>query len=215
MKSGSMAGGNIYRLWGVLLLAILASSCALLITPNYTATRAELRSGNYTLDPDHAYLLFRVQHLGLSTVVGRFDAVDASLDFDPARLGALQLDGVVDMASVNLNNPNLEARLKAGDWFDVANHPEARFTTTNVEVVDDERLTVTGDFTLLGLSLPLELDVRFVGGADNLLTGRYTVGFSATGELSRSAYGIDGLGALIGDTIGIEIHAEFQRETDT
>ena len=70
---------------------------------------------------------------------------------------------------------------------------------------------VTGDFTLRGVTLPLELDGRFNGGADNILTGRYTLGFAASGSLSRSAYGIDAFGALVGDEVGIEIHAEFQR----
>lgn len=199
----------------VVIAAALSNACTSLVTPNYTAERAELRSGNYTLDTEHAYLHFRVKHLGLSTVVGRFDTVDATLDFDPARMDELQLDGVVDMGSVNLNNASLESRLRGSGWFDVANHPDARFTTTSVVPVDGERLTVTGDFTLRGQTLPLTLDVRFVGGADNLLTGRYTVGFESTGELSRAAYGIDGLGALVGDSIGIEIHAEFQRVPDS
>ena len=189
----------------------LLGGCAALVTPNFTTETGELRAGDYALDPDHAYLLFRVEHLGLSMVVGRFDEVDATLDFDPDDLAALRLDGVVDMASIDLDDPDLERRLLGGDWLDAGAHPEARFTTTSVVPGEGGAFVVTGDFTLRGVTLPLELDGRFNGGADNILTGRYTLGFAASGSLSRSAYGIDAFGALIGDEVGIEIHAEFQR----
>ena len=196
----------------VLGVALWASGCASLIRPNYRTELAELRAGDYALDPDHAYLLFRVEHLGLSTVVGRFDDVDATLDFDPADMASMRLDGVVDVASIDLDNADLERRLQGGDWLDAAAHPEARFTTTAVEADGNGALRVTGDFTLRGVTRPLVLEGRFVGGADNVLTGRYTLGFEASGALSRSDYGIDSLGALVGDAVELEIHAEFQRE---
>jgi len=194
-----------------LVFVTLAGGCAALVTPNYSTELAELRPGDYTLDPDHAYLLFRVEHLGLSTVVGRFDEVDATLDFDPEDIASLRLDGRVDVASIDFGNEDLERRMRGEDWLDAERHPEARFTTTSIEPGEGGAFTVTGAFTLRGVTRPLVLEARFNGGADNILTGRYTLGFSADGALSRSAYGVDGLGALIGDEIGIEIHAEFQR----
>ena len=191
--------------------AALLGGCAALVTPNYTTETAELRAGDYTLDPDHAYLLFRIEHLGLSMVVGRFDEVDATLDFDPDDLAALRLDGVVDTASIDLDDADLERRLQGDEWLDTTAYPEARFTTTSVVPGEGGAFLVTGDFTLRGVTRPLELEGRFNGGADNILTGRYTLGFAASGSLSRSDYGIDSLGALVGDEVGIEIHAEFQR----
>ena len=193
------------------LALLLASGCTSLVRPNYETTLSELRNGDYTLDPDHAYLLFKVPHLGLSKVIGRFDEVDATLDFDPDDIAALRLDGVVSVASIDLDDEGLERRLLGSDWLDAEGFPEARFTTTSVAAGEAESFDVTGDFTLRGVTLPLTLTARFGGGADNLLTGRYTLGFEAQGTLSRSAYGVDGLAALVGDTIEIEIHAEFQR----
>jgi len=193
-------------------LSCLLGGCAALVTPNYETELAALRDGDYTLDPDHAYLLFKVPHLGLSKVVGRFNEVDAVLDaFDPDDLAALRLEGRVVVASIDLDDETLERRLLGNDWLDAAAHPEARFTTTAVSASPDGRLRVTGDFTLRGITQELVLDARFGGGADNLLSGRYTLGFEASGTLSRSAYGIDGFAALVGDAIEIEIHAEFQR----
>ena len=188
------------------------SACAGLVRPNYETELAELRAGQYTLDPAHAYLLFKVDHLGLAKVVGRFGEVDATLDFDPGNVAALELDGVVTVASVDTGDESLDRRLAGGDWLDAAAHPEARFTTTAVEPGEGDAFTVIGDFTLRGVTREITLDARFGGGADNLLTGKYTLGFEAEGEISRSAYGIDGFGALVGDAVELEIHAEFQRE---
>lgn len=200
------------RLLGVALVALtLISGCASLVRPNYTQTISELRSGEYTLDPEHAYVHFRIEHLGLSTVVGRFNSVKAALDFDPKSVGTLKLDGVVDVASVDLNNESLERRLRGGDWFDTDQFPEATFKTLAVEPGSGNDFVITGDFTLRGITRPLVLAATFKGGADNLLTGKYTLGFAATGSFLRSDYGMDGLAALVADEVFIDLHAEFQR----
>lgn len=80
-----------------------ASGCASLVgRENLRTEVSELRSGDCVLDRDHAYPLLRVEHLGLSTVVGCFNAVDATLDVDPDDLAGLRLDGVVNAASIDL-----------------------------------------------------------------------------------------------------------------
>ncbi|MBX2883205.1 MAG: YceI family protein [Granulosicoccus sp.] len=185
--------------------------CASLVTPNYTQTFERLRPGQYQLDPEHAYVHFKVEHLGLSTVVGRFNQLDASLDFDPESIDDLKLEGRVDMQSVDMNNESLEKRLRGSDWFDVANFPEASFTTQSVTPGSANQFRLEGNFTLRGISRPLILDVQFKGGADNILTGKYTVGFAANASFLRSDYGIDSLGGLVADEVFVEIHAEFQR----
>ncbi len=203
------------RRWRLLSMFVLSTSlltgCASLVRPNYTQSFEELRAGDYKLDPDHAYLLFRIEHLGLSTVVGRFNDMEASLDFDPSEPEALTLEGRVSMDSIDLGNETLEGRLRGRDWLDTERFPQARFVTTEVGIDDDGVLSIIGDFTLHGVTRPLTLAAMFNGGADNLLTGKYTLGFSATGALERSDYGIDAFAALVGDEIGVEIHGEFQK----
>lgn len=124
----------------------------------------------------------------------------------------MRLDGVIDMASVDLGNADLEKRLRGADWLDIARYPEASFVTTDVLQVDGNRIRISGNFTLHGVTQPLVLDATFNGGADNLLTGKYTLGFSAFSEIRRSDFGIDSLAALVADVIVVEIHAEFQRK---
>lgn len=201
------------QLWICLLLlvAVQLSGCISVVRPNYTQTLRELRSGDYSLDPEHAYVHFGIEHLGLSTVVGRFNSVDATLDFDPASLEQLQLDGVIDVGSIDMNNESLQKRLRGDDWLDTQQYPEARFKTLSVTGVEGNNFIITGNFTLRGITRPLSLKAAFKGGADNLLTGKYTLGFSANGSFLRSDYGIDAFAALVADEVFIEIHAEFQK----
>ena len=195
----------------VLALSTLLAGCAGLVRPNYTQTLSELRSGDYVLDPEHAYVHFRIEHLGLSTVVGRFNTVQATLDFDPENIAAMRLDGVVVVSSIDLNNEDLESRLVGTDWFDAAQFPEATFETQSVVAGGDNDFLITGNFTMRGITLPMQLDATFKGGADNLLTGKYTLGYAATGSFLRSDFGVDGFAALIADEVFIELNAEFQR----
>ena len=202
----------IRMLCGLLVLATL-SACASLVRPNFTQEVLEIRPGEYRLDPEHVYIHFKIEHLGLSTVVGRFNRSEASLDFNPNNMADMRLEGVIDMASLDMNNPALEKRLLGSDWFDVARYPETSFLTTEVVPTGGNNIAITGDFTLHGVTRSLTLDAVFKGGADNLLTGKYTLGFAATGSFLRSDYGVDAFGGLIADEVFVEIHAEFQRES--
>ncbi len=199
-------------LWLVCVL-IVASGCASLVRPNFSQSVVELRAGDYTLDPEHAYLHFKIEHLGLSTVVGRFNTVQASLDFDPKSLPEMRLDGVVQLDSIDMNNDTLERRLKGRDWFDTGNYPQASFVTTSVIPGEGNQFVINGELTLRGQTQELALDAIFKGGADNLLTGKYTLGFAATGVFLRSDFGMDAFGALVADEVFLDIHGEFQRTT--
>ncbi len=196
--------------WGIAVVGL--AGCASLVRPNFETEILSLRPGNYTLDPNHTFVLFRVDHLNLSQVIGRFNEVEANLLFDPGNLQAMRLDGRITTASIDLNNPSFESDLRGSGWLDSETHPYATFITESVSVGEDDNLTIEGDFTLRGITQPLTLEAKFNGGADNILTGKYTLGFTAYGSVSRKAYGVDRFAALVGDAIDIEIQAEFQRQ---
>lgn len=187
------------------------SACASLIRPNYSQELLELRPGAYTLDPEHAYVNFRVGHLGLSTIVGRFNVVAGSLDFDPENITNLSLQGIIESASVDVNNAELEETLQEDAWFDSEAYPQITFSSTSVERIGDNTVNIIGDLTLRGVTREIAVETRFNGGADNFLTGKYTLGFSANTTIKRSDYGMDSFAALVADDIDIEMHGEFQR----
>tara|TARA_R110002072_G_scaffold247353_2_gene406482 strand:- start:29135 stop:29779 length:645 start_codon:yes stop_codon:yes gene_type:complete len=196
----------------ILASSVLLVSCDRLITPGFETSVAELRGGAYTLDKDHASLLWKINHLGFSTYIGRFNEFDASLDFDAENVENSSLEVIVDTSSLDVNNPDFAEDLRGSDWFDVENFPQAVFRTTSfVEAVDEDTFVFQGDLTLLGNTAPVMLTVNFHGGGRNFLTRRYTLGFSASTTFQRSAFGLDNMVAFgVGDDIELEIHVEFQ-----
>ena len=157
-------------------------------------------------------MIFKVNHLGLSTFVGRFNRIDATLDFSPEHFGDTRLNAVVTTSSVDVNEPGLEDMLKGKKWFNIEQFPEAIYSTESVEMLSDNTFRFTGNLTFLGVTAPVTLNAVFHGGADNLLTGKYTLGFSATGSLSRSQFGMGKYTSLVGDEVELEVFAEFIRE---
>ncbi len=196
----------------LVVLCLLCSGCASLLKPDVSAEPAALRPGQYALDPDHAALLFKIDHLGFSKFVGRFESVKASLDFDEADPTAARIEAIVDMTSLDIANDAFAATLMGPGWFDAEAFPEAVFRSTAIEVTGENRGRMTGDLTLRGATLPATFEVVFNGGGRDRLRGAYVVGFSATGRISRSAYGIDRFGALIADDAAVVIEAEFVRK---
>jgi polyisoprenoid-binding protein YceI len=198
----------------IVLCSTFLVSCDRLLTPGFETSVQDLRGGAYTLDKDHASLLWKVNHLGFSAYVGRFNEFDASLDFDPANVSASSLEVIVNTASLDVNNAAFADQLRGSDWFNVDAFPQAIFRTTSfVEATSDTAFVFEGDLTLLGTTAPVQLTVNFNGGGRNFLTRRYTLGFSASAQFKRSDFGLDNLVAFgIGDDIELEIHVEFQAQ---
>lgn len=206
----TICAGAALRCAALLSMALFAGSCSL-ITPKVQTQLSELRSGQYSLDKQHASLIFKVGHMKLSTFVGRFNEFDATLDFDPANIAATKLDAQVNTASIDVNNTDLEESLRGSTWFDTTQFPQAIFTTLSVQPQSDNTFHFTGNLTLHGVTAPVILEVTFHGGADNMLTGKYTIGFSASGTIKRSTFGIDSYIPMVGDDVVLEVYAEFQR----
>jgi len=196
----------------IALALLLLSACTSLVRPNFTEELVELRGGQYQLDKMHSYLNFKVDHLGLSKIVGRFNDIDATLDFDPNNPEAMKLSGVIAANSIDLNNTDLESTLQEGSWFNSEQFPQIIFDSKNVSQVRDNEFEIEGMLTMRGVTLPIIVVTTFNGGADNLITRKYTIGFSATAALKRSDFGMDTFSAFAGDNIEIELHGEFLRQ---
>ncbi|MDP2379989.1 MAG: YceI family protein [Pseudohongiella sp.] len=201
-----------YRRFSLLLAcSVLLVSCDRILTPGFETSVQDLRGGAYTLDKAHATINWKVNHLGFSTYVGRFNDFDASLDFDPANIEASSLEVIINTASLDVNTESFAEDLRGGSWFNVAQFPQAIFRTTSfVEAVDEDTFIFEGDLTLLDTTAPVQLTVNFNGGGRNFLTRSYTLGFSATTSFQRSVFGLDNLVAFgVGDNIDLEVHVEF------
>jgi len=200
--------------WTLTIMAVL-SGCSYLLTPSVEPQITQLEKGQYQLDPEHTTVLFKVQHLGLSTYVGRFNDMSASLNFEPNKMAQSSLQAKVQTNSVDVNNKSLEDTLRGDSWFHTEQFPEAVLKTLSVTPTDkDNQFQFNAELTLLGVTKPVTLNATFHGGANNMLTGFYTLGFSATGSIKRSDFGMDQYIPMVGDRVDIEIYAEFQKVDD-
>jgi polyisoprenoid-binding protein YceI len=185
------------------------------------AVSAPEPAGAYTLDPAHASLIFRVNHLGFSNYTARFKRFDASLKFDPKDLAASTVVATVDTDSLETDYPDpakldFNAQLKGAQWLNVAQFPTMEFRSRRVEVTGANAVRIHGDLTLHGVTRPVVLAAKFNGGyAGHPMDPHARIGFSARATLQRSAFGIaygipaPGTTMGVGDDVDIVIEAEF------
>ncbi|MEM8987438.1 MAG: YceI family protein [Pseudomonadota bacterium] len=171
----------------------------------------EIPSGAYDLDKGHAHVYFKISHLGFSTTLGRFNDFDADFTLDAADPAKSKLDVAIDVASIDMNNKKFDEHLLSADFFDAENHGEMTFVATGIERTGDKTAKLTGDFTMLGETKPLTLDVELNKAAPNPFSKAPTVGFSARGMLDRTEWGMDKYAPAVGASVDLIIEAEFNK----
>ena len=195
----------------VLWVSIVCVGCAELLKPKLKIDIAQFKQGEYSLDIDHSTLLFKVDHLGFSKYIGRFNEFEAELNFEPENPTAATLSAKVMMASLDLANDSFEKDVKSDEWFNVEQFPEATFISSSVGKINKNALVFYGQLTFLGVTQPAAINVTFNGGANNFLTQKYTLGFYAEIQFNRSDYGLGKYVPAVGDEINIEVYGEFQK----
>lgn len=176
-------------------------------------------AGRYALDKSHASLVFSVDHIGYSQYTGGFDNFDATLDFDPANPEAMRVEATIDVHSLDIPAPpaGFLDELKSAAWLDAVGHPAMKFRSTKVTMTASDAARIDGDLTFRGVTAPVVMEARFNGGYANFppYDQNARIGFSATGALKRSLFGVDlaipneeqPFG--VGDLVAFEIEAEF------
>lgn len=200
------------RLLPLICCLCLLTACGRLLMPSVENDLSELPPGNYVLDPNHTSVLFKVEHLGISTFVGRFNQMEASLSFDPEAPQNSQLEARVDMASLDVDQPDFEDTLRGCNWLCVERYPQARLVTRGPARIDGDQWHYDAELSFRGVTNPVEIDVIFKGGADNILTGRYTLGFEARLSFLRSDFGMGSFVPAVGDRVRLEAHTEFKKQ---
>ena len=191
-----------------------------MVAPTLTNTHEMgLIPGHWVLDTLHSSVLFSIRHLGLAKVRGRFDRFNATLDVGP-NLAATSVSATIDLASINTNNSDRDAHLRSTDFFRTDEHPEMHFVSRGIRPSGRE-WDLDGDLTLNGRTRPLVLSVEFNGVQEFPGQNMRLAGFSATGTLRRSEFGIEfgllpiGMDTLaLGDEVKIELDLEFIEPKD-
>ena len=146
----------------------------------------------YVIDTSgaHAFIQFKIKHLGFSWLYGRFNDFEGTFSFDPENPSASQVEVVIDTASIDSNHERRDNHLRNEDFLDVETYPEARFVSTGFEHIEGDRYTMTGDFTFMGVTKSLSFDVEQIGAGQDPW-GNYRRGFHGTTRFALADFGID------------------------
>lgn len=184
-----------------------------------TAANLPLAAGTWAVDPDHSGVHFKVRHIGLSNVRGRFNRYDATLTVGKT-LADTRVEATIEMSSVDTNQPDRDAHLLGTDFFSADQHPLTTFRSTGIRATGDGGYALDGDLTLNGVTRPVTLDVEFYGVETLPADGSTHAGFSATTTVNRDDFGVDFNAPLgmdkfaLGKRIAVELELQFVAPED-
>ena len=183
----------------------LIISSALALT---TVASAALPS-QWQLDDSHTRVGFSVNHLGFSTTMGHFNDVKGVINYDVKSPSKTNMSFTIATDSIDTNWDARDEHLKKAEFFNVAKYPTMTFKSTSVKFINPQQAKVTGDFTMLGQTKPLTLDVTLNKIANSPLTKEPVIGFRATGNIDRAAYGMTAFADGITTNVPIQIDGEL------
>ncbi len=172
----------------------------------------------WTIDPTHTSVEFKVKHMMITTVKGRFSDVEGSI-----RMGAggdVLVEAQIDAASIDTRTDQRDEHLRSGDFLDVENHPQLTFRSTRVEGSFDEpgeKFKLYGDLTIRGTTKEVELDVEYEGTGQDPWGGTRK-SFTAKGKIDRRDFGLtwnqtlEKGALLVANEMTIEIDAQVVRQ---
>ena len=180
----------------VLLLATLVALPATAVMAN-----------SYTIDPAHTYVSFSVNHLGFSTMRGKFDKQSGSLEYDPAaKTASVTIE--IDAGSIDTGHTKRDQHLSSPDFLNAVENPTITFKSTESGWNSGKLVSVTGNLTILGVSNPVTLKINSINCGENPFSKKHTCGFDAVTSIKRSDYGVNyGLPA-IGEVLDLQIELE-------
>ncbi len=166
----------------------------------------------YVFDTVHSQILFFADHLGFSKSQGEFLTFDGGFTFDEANPADATVKVAIQTASIDMDNQKWNDHMKNADFFDVEKFPTMTFTSTAVKPLENNRLEIVGDLTLLGVTRPVVLDTRLNKVGVHPRNGKTIAGFSATTTVKRSDFGMTYGVPAIGDDIEIRLEIEGVRQ---
>jgi polyisoprenoid-binding protein YceI len=165
----------------------------------------------YKVDPAHTSVSFKIKHLAVTNVHGRFNDVSGRLRYDPDSSGNSAIEIKVNAASVDTAVSKRDEHLRSSDFFDVKKFPYIEFKSTSVKKVDAENYEVSGNLTLHGVTRPLKVSVVKTGEGQDPWGG-YRVGFETEFTIRRSDFGMKTMLVNVGNKVRISVSVEAVRK---
>ena len=168
----------------------------------------------WTVDKAHSSVNFTIQHLVISEVDGTFTDFDGKMVSPSVDFSNAKIDFTVNVASVNTDNENRDAHLKADDFFNAEKFPKMTFTGVSFKKINEKKYELTGDLTIRDVTKRVKFDVHY-GGTVKDPWGNTKAGFKATTTINRFDYNLkwnsvtEMGGAVAGSDVSITVKVEF------
>lgn len=155
------------------------------------AMGGSVQAADYAIDKEgqHAFVNFKISHLGYSWLYGGFNDFDGSFTWDADKPEESSVNVVINTESVDTNHAERDKHLRSDDFLSVDDHPEATFKSTGVEMTGDKTANITGDLTLNGVTRPVVLEAEFIGAGEDPWGG-YRAGFAGSATLKLKDFEI-------------------------
>ena len=174
----------------------------------------ETTKTKWAIDPFHTEILFKVKHLVISTVTGKFEKFDASVLTNGDDWNGAQVEFSAEIDSISTGVGDRDNHLKSADFFDAANHPKLTYKSTSFKKTGNNDFVMNGNLTMRGITRPLEMKVEF-GGIMKDPYGNIKAGFELSGKLNRKEFGLqwdavtEAGGVVVADEVKLALNAEL------
>ena len=161
---------------------------------------------DYVIDTEgmHAFVQFRVKHLGYSWLYGRFNNFSGDFSYNESDASASRIAVEIDTTSLDTNHAERDKHLRSADFLDVEQFPTATFESTAYSPTGDNSADLTGNLTLHGVTNEVVVSVEHIGGGDDPWGG-FRQGFEGRATIEPGDYGIDMVGQLGPDAATVEL----------
>lgn len=172
-------------------------------------------AATWNIDRDHSNIGFKIKHLMVSNVKGSFEKFSGTVELNDKDITKSKVDVSIETASINTNVELRDAHLKSADFFDVAKYPAMTFKSKKVAKAGKDKLKVTGDLTLHGVTKEVVLNVDGPSKEIKDLYGNIRKGAAATATINRKDFGLNWNkaletgGVVVGDEVTITIEIEM------
>jgi len=183
----------------------------------YSQSHAEV--AEYIIDPDHSQATFKVKHLAISTVTGRFDLLEGSYSIDLENIVNSNVNTSIVASSINTNKKKRDDHLRSAEFLDVEKYPNITFKSKEIKNGDGNKFQIVGDLTIHGITKEVTLDAVYEGHVASDPWGFERTAFIARGKISRKDFGmtwnkaLEAGGFLVGDEVRITLEVEGIRKT--
>jgi|SRR5690554_485797 len=154
-------------------------------------TTGAVSAADYVIDQEgqHAFVNFKISHLGFSWLYGTFKDFDGTFSYDAEQPEASKVNVTLRTASLDSNHAERDKHLRSADFLNVSKHPKATFASTQVVSTGEGSADIIGDLTLNGVTKEIVIAAQFVGEGDDPWGG-YRAGFEGTTTLKLADFGI-------------------------